>query len=92
MLYDMASEYMQNMNSKEAKLEVMAIVYDIDVEELTKAKIKRFEEIRQEIVENFESKLKQGGYYRKPEKIIKKKDGILSAVVPEFGDHRYLDG
>ena len=61
MLYDMASDYMQNMNSREGKLEIMAIVYDIDVEELTEAKIKRFEEIRQEIVDNFESKLKQGG-------------------------------
>lgn len=58
MLYDMASDYMQNMNSREGKLEIMAIVYDIDVEELTEAKIKRFEEIRQEIVDNFESKLK----------------------------------
>ena len=36
----------------------MSFVYDIEIEELTEAKIKRFEEIRQEIVDNFESKLK----------------------------------
>ena len=58
MLYDMASDYMQNMNSREGKLEIMAIVYDIEIEELTEAKIKRCEENRQEIVDNFESKLK----------------------------------
>ena len=57
-LYDMASEYMQNMNSRDAELEVMAFVYDIEIEDLTEAKIKRFEKIRQEIVDNFESKLK----------------------------------
>jgi len=57
-LYDMASDYMQNMNSRQGELEVMAFVYDIEIEDLTEAKIKRFEKIRQEIVDNFESKLK----------------------------------
>ena len=43
MLYDMASTYMQGVLSK---LEIMSFVYDIEIEELTEAKIKRFEEIR----------------------------------------------
>ena len=68
-LFEMASEYEAEYNKRKADFEgygyayfpeyfyILERVYDLETSEITKAKIKRFEKILQEIVDNFESKI-----------------------------------